>query len=158
MEFVHALDLSLSNTGYSIFDVEGKLIKTGSIYTDIKKKHGQRLEIIHDALTFLRNKYPTKMLILERGFCKFNKATLALGEVKGVCLLVYADCDVEEYSPSSIKKIITGNGKGSKEEVASIIQKKYPFIEFENYDATDSAAAGLCHFIKNKIENKMEIS
>ena len=151
MEYYHALDLSLSNCGYAIFGAIGNLLRVGSIHTDPKKSHGQRLEIIHDALTLLRNKYPTKSLILESGFCRFNKATLALGEVKGVTILVYADCEITEYAPKSIKKIVTGSGKSSKEEVAAKVGRRYPGIEFENWDMSDAVSVGVAYFLKHNI-------
>jgi Holliday junction resolvasome RuvABC endonuclease subunit len=51
----------------------------------------------------------------------------------------------------TIKKIVGGKGNMTKDEIKDIIMNKYPKVNFENLDESDSFSVGLCYFIKNGI-------
>ena len=150
-EYLFGIDPSLSNTGISIFDLLANPIEILSIYTNNKKSRGCRLLEIYNKLNDLKNKYDPKIIVCENSFFRFNKASEAVWEVRGIIELIFNDCEIIFYAPTSIKKAITGNGKSSKEELQSFILNKYNGIEFSNQDESDSYAIGLSWFYKNGV-------
>ena len=150
MKYIYALDLSLSNTGVCIFDLEGNPIDVFSISTSPKFGHPERLKIIADILLEKRKIYPTNTIVLESGFFRFNKSTQAIYKVIGLVSYLFYNCNQTYYPPSSVKKIISGNGEMSKEGIRKIVSKKFPELNFENDDQSDACAIGVCFFMERK--------
>lgn len=62
------------------------------------------------------------VFVREKGFSRFPHETQALFKVVGVADLVAwqkKGCDYHEMAPTAIKKLLTGNGKTNKQEVAA---------------------------------------
>lgn len=55
-----------------------------------------------------------------------------------------------ELAPSMIKKLLTGNGKASKEEVASTLEQYVGRHEYAVSDESDAVAAGVAWLIHTK--------
>ena len=99
-------------------------------------------------------------IVREKGFSRFPAITQALFRVVGVSdLVIYKNgCDqlpFAEISPTSVKKLVTGNGKASKEEVEEAVrtfliepQKDY---FFETDDVSDAVAVGIAYGLQKKI-------
>lgn len=151
MDYIWALDISLSNTGVCIFDLNGVPVKLFSISTDAKFEHKERLKTIADVLLENRKIYPTKTVVLESGFFRFIKSTQAIYKVIGLVTYLFNDCEQILYPPSSVKKVVSGNGETNKEGIREIVSKKFPELFFDNNDESDAAGIGMCYFIeKNK--------
>ena len=150
MNYILAIDPSLSNTGLCLFDTIGNPIKTMSIPTTSKQSHGERLKIIADVLLGLRQQYPITLIVLESGFSRHAVSTQVLYRVRGVIDYLFYDIPEICYAPSSIKKIICGNGRADKIEVQEKIKKMFPKMEFENNDMSDACAIGSCYFLEKE--------
>jgi len=151
MNYILAIDPSLSNTGICLFDTIGNPIKTMSIPTTSKQSHGERLKIIADVLLGLRQQYPITLIVLESGFSRHAVSTQVLYRVRGVIDYLFYDIPEICYAPSSIKKIICGNGRADKIEVQEKIMKLYPDLKFDNMDQSDSVGIGLSYFVPQGI-------
>jgi len=148
-KIILALDLSLSNTGVAIFDMQRELIEVQSIPTNSRNaNHGERLKIIADRLIEIKNKYNVCEVAFEAGFSRHYKSTRILSKVAGVAEYVFYDKKQYFYPPSTVKKAVTGSGRASKEELKEVVEKKYPNIALKNLDISDAISVGLCHFIK----------
>lgn len=150
-------------SGIAIFDEQGNPIHIESIQTNSKDTHGQRLKVIANRLAQLKEKYPTDIICIERGFTRFNMSTQVIYRVHGVVNFLYADCEQIYYPPKTIKEMIF-KGDATKEQIRNEIKKRYPNIEFskievknkktkevivkENEDESDAFAVGLTYFIK----------
>ena len=146
-----SLDLSLSNSGGCVFTTEGKPLHLFSIFTSSKLEHKDRLRTIGDRLLEVKNKYDIDTVVLESGFSRFSISTQALFKVQGVVSYLFSDCSQKNYAPSSIKKVVTGNGRADKKEVEIYVKKIWPNIQIANDDESDALAVGLCYFIKTGI-------
>jgi len=151
MNYIYAFDLSLSSSGVCIFDEKGNPIKIMSIPTTSKMEHKDRLKIIADNWLELRGQYSTNLIILESGFSRHAASTQAIFKVVGLTQYLFNDCRQVVYAPSSVKKIVTGNGRSDKSVVQGKILEMFPYIRFENQDQSDSVAIGLCYFIEQGI-------
>ncbi len=150
MTYIWALDISLSNTGVCIFDGNENVIKLFSIPTNTSKILGERLKIIADTILFYKEKYSTKLIILENAFSRYNISTQMIYRTHGLINYIFWDCEQIYYPPSSIKKIVCGNGRADKKIVQKQVLKKYPDLQFKSNDESDACAIGICYFIQEK--------
>jgi crossover junction endodeoxyribonuclease RuvC len=146
--YIWGLDLSLSNSGIAIFDEQGIPVCVFSIKTNSKEEHKFRLKQIGKTLLKYKKKYPPKEMIIENAFTRFNKATQALYRVRGLVEYLFWDISMTFLAPTTIKKIITGSGKGEKTDIENSIRKLYPEIQFKNNDESDALAAGTTYFMR----------
>ena len=87
-----------------------------------KKRHGQILAEIYAMITELA--VDVAVFVREKGFSRFPHETQALFKVVGVAdLAVWTTCRTEfvEIAPTTVKKMLIGSGKASKEEVAAAL-------------------------------------
>lgn len=81
-------------------------------------------EIAHEISTYLKER-TGMVLVRERGFYKTPNETIALAKVAGIADLYaysYGQASFDEIAPSSIKKIVAGNAKASKDQVAKRVE------------------------------------
>lgn len=153
MQYIWALDLSLSRTGITIFEVDDDMkfvsdMWVDSVETKPKDSDGQRLKILADYLLGLKKEYNPKVLVIERGFYRFNKSTQKVYAVHGVVAYLFYDVETVYYPPATVKKAVTGNGNAKKDYLREYIIEHYNTqgtIMFANNDESDSFAVGLCY-------------
>jgi Holliday junction resolvasome RuvABC endonuclease subunit len=140
----------MDNTGVTIFDSEYKPIHISSIQTNKKHTHGKRLYIIAQELLSLKDKYPPSVVVIERGFSRFNTSTQVIYRVHGLINYLFHDVEQIYYPPKKIKEAII-KGDASKKVVRQVIENHYPEVVFENEDQSDSFAIGITYLIENKL-------
>lgn len=152
--FIYGLDLSLASTGIVIFDsVSKEFVYIGHINTDKVKKqkatyhNALKLKYIYEELTKLKELYPPKEVIIERGFSRFNTATQVIYRVHGVANFCFHEVNQTYYPPKTVKEAII-KGDASKEVVQKCINARYNDIPFSNEDESDAFAILLTHLIK----------
>lgn len=145
---IYGFDLSLSNTGVAIMDNDGNLKEVFSIKTNDKLDHPLRLKKIADVLLEYRNKYPPCVAVFEQGFFRHNKSTQAIFKVVGLVQYLFSDCKQYFYAPLTVKKLTTGRGNATKEEVLEKIVELYD-IGVDNYDQSDALGV-LTAYLKEK--------
>lgn len=160
-----AMDLSMNCPSFAVLETVGdriKILEVVHVYNKSNKKsHGQKLNEIADALTkmILDHKLTEAEVhvVREKGFSKFAMTTQTLFRVVGVSdLMIYALLrrgDIEEITPTSVKKLVTGDGKASKEDVEDGVRKylvdEQKDFKFATDDESDAVAVGISYIIKN---------
>lgn len=153
-KYLYGLDLSMDNTGISIFDIDTyEPIFITSVKTNNKNKHGERLHTQREYMKRLMEKYPPYEIAIEQGFSRFNKSTQTIYKVHGITNELFHEYKQFYYTPNQVKKIIGKHGQAKKEVVQANILKKYPNLKFSNNDESDATAIALTHLIK---KHKME--
>ena len=148
MNYLYALDISMKQTGIAIFDIDSlQPAYVGSIKTKDKDTYGKRLQHIAKELKNIVNNYPPSVVVMERGFTKFNKSTQAIYRVVGVIEFLFANYEQISYTPMTVKASIL-KGNASKKEVQNKIKENFD-IDFKNEDESDAFSVGLCYMIKN---------
>lgn len=150
-EYILALDLSLSNSGASVLNYDGLPEYICSIPTSSKMERGKRLKFIGDELEKIIEKYVITEVAIEQGFSRYNKSTQAIYQTQGVALYVLNEYPVFFYASSSVKKKISNKGNASKKSVQEAVLKRYPDLEFEDFDQSDSVAVGIVHLIEKGV-------
>ena len=149
IRYLYGLDLSMTNTGIAIFDIDTyQPVLITSVSTNDKDEYGNRLYTQREYMKKLIKEYPPNEIAIEKGFTKFNTATQVVYRVHGVTQEVFHEYSQWYYAPTTIKKVITGNGKSNKDVVQASILKKYPNLDFANNDESDATGIALTHLIK----------
>ena len=109
-----------------------------------KKRHGQILAEIYDLITELA--VDVAVFVREKGFSRFPHETQALFKVVGVAdLAAWTTCQTEfvEIAPTTVKKLLAGSGKATKEEVATALETYVGNHKYEVDDESDALAVGI---------------
>jgi crossover junction endodeoxyribonuclease RuvC len=149
MRTVLAADLSLSCPALAVLEFDGEGVKVKELYhvkTNTKKTINYRLFEIYNLVDEIYKKHEITDVVMEKGFQRHAIATQQLQRVVGVFLLIsfyYGFDKVEEVAPTSVKKLVTGDGKASKEELASALVNYVGEIEYKTNDESDSVGVGI---------------
>ena len=75
------------------------------------------------------------------------RATLKLGQARGVVMLAPALCNipVSEYAPNTVKKSVVGAGHAEKAQVKHMVKMLLPKATLKSADSTDALAIAICH-------------
>jgi Holliday junction resolvasome RuvABC endonuclease subunit len=149
--YLWAIDVSLASTGVAIFTKEGKPIHIFSIPTTNKVSTQERLWVIGSVLLETRRQYPTDLIVCEKGFSRFSTSTQMLYRAFGVVSYLFHDIDQVYVPPSTIKKLICGNGRADKKDVEKVVLRQWPDLTFKCDDESDACGVGLYHFVVKDI-------
>lgn len=161
-----AMDLSLSSPGFAVlalFEGNPIVLEVSHVKTSAKQSHGYRLYEIANEISRLIVAYQPEHYVREKGFSRFAAATQALFKVVGMSdyiTYVYGDdAKVDEISPTSVKKAVTGSGKASKQDVQDavirILQIDNP-DHFANDDESDACAVGIAYYKSKRLISEKE--
>ena len=134
------IDPGLGTTGYGVIEdgnfasqnclpeTRGnfKIIEAGIIKTEINTPIQSRLKKIFDAISEIINEHKPSVLVLEKIYSHYKHPTTAIlmGHARAAACLASGMHGVNliNYPSTKIKKIITGNGHASKQQVQRMVQ------------------------------------
>jgi len=155
-KIILGIDPGTTIMGYGLVSVKGKkieLLSMGVLHLHKLDGHALKLKKIFERTLSLIDEYKPDDLAIESPFFGKNiQSMLKLGRAQGVAMAagLYRTVPIFEYSPKKIKQSITGNGNGSKEQVAAMLKTLLDIREMPDYlDATDGLAAAVCHHFQN---------
>lgn len=142
-------------TGWAVLSVKDGIVKyvdSGIIKVNTKKPHSKRLTQQREEFERIVKEYPITYVARELEFARFINAMRVLFKAYGVFEEFFSNRDIVEYAVSSIKKVVTGNGKASKEEVEKAIRKELNIKKkSKSDDESDAIAVALMLITKNKL-------
>ena len=154
--FLYGLDISLKNTGVTIYDFDTKefvfigSFSTEKIYATKENKglhlNAVKLKKISDWMEGIIEKYPPTIVSIERMFSRFPLETQAIAKATGVIQHLLWDKPQYLYPPKTVKLAMV-HGSATKEDVANAVKTKYNDITFANEDESDSFAVALTFLI-----------
>jgi crossover junction endodeoxyribonuclease RuvC len=145
------IDPGLRRTGWGIVEIAGNrlgFLGCGSVTTNERDALASRLLAIHDGLMRILDEFRPDEAAVEVTFVnKDAKATLKLGQARGIAMMVPAKAGVPvaEYAPNLIKKSIVGTGHGDKVQVRMMIGVLLPKADPSSDDAADALAIAVTH-------------
>lgn len=120
MGLVLGIDPSVACSGYALVYEDLTIKDLGTITTNSKDPEPKRLDKIYQEVKAMCETYKPDVAIMEDQFVGKNPQTgLYLARARGVAMLAcyHAGVSVVLYSPSEIKKAMTGKGNAKKELV-----------------------------------------
>ena len=145
------VDPGLARTGYAVVDRGNphRVLAMGLISTPVKWPIAERLQELSNDLSDVIRRYEPVAMSLEKVYIKGNRsAASAVERATGVVMLTAAEAGmpVWEYTPSTIKKIVTGDGAATKEALQRTLRKTLHLAEEGlPHDAFDAVAVAICH-------------
>ena len=157
---IFGIDPGTATTGYSVIKMEDDkpiLLEASAFLTPSDAELQDRLLILHGLLNKKIDEYNPERIVIERIFFNTNaKTAIAVGQARGVLLLIAAqrNLKVYEYTALQAKLVVTGYGRSKKKEIQEAV-KKYFNLEkiIKPDDASDAVAITLCHIHKELIKN-----
>lgn|GEM_PF-53123 len=150
---VMGIDPGLTRCGLSVIQAgRGRAvvpIAVGVVRTPPDAELARRLLELSDAVNDWMDQYQPDVVAIERIFERGNVSTV-MNTAHGVGVLMLAAAqrgiDVHMYTPSEVKKAISGNGRADKKQMTAMITRILGLTEAPKpADAADALALAVCH-------------
>ncbi len=116
------------------------------------------LQLFHELSAVVREFAPREMAIEELFFAKNVTTIIAVGQARGIALLVGAEAGlpVSEYKPMHIKQAVHGYGLAEKKQVGEMVKilLGLPAVPKPD-DAADAAAVAICHLHTSHVAQRL---
>lgn len=140
-----ALDLSTSDTGFSIFDSKThELLKYGDI-KGVGEDYYEKIEKMYYRIEEIVEAEKIEYIVFEDSFVGFKnlQSVIKLNRLAGLVLSICFKKKIpfKSIPPKVIKKFVTENGSASKDLVQEVVNKKFN-LEIKNDNISDAIAIG----------------
>lgn len=160
---VMGIDPGLSRCGYGVVRQKGrdtKAVAAGIIRTDKDDPVPQRLHELQSELVELLSEYQPEAVAIEQVLFQVNVGTaMGVGQASGVAMAAAAGAGAEvfEYSPTQIKKAVTGWGAADKDQMGQMVQTLLGLPQpLKPVDAADAIAVALCHLAHRPAASRIQ--
>ena len=148
------IDPGLCRTGYALLQrgAQGPILREGGVIrSNPKLSLGERVLEIAEGLREVMREYGPQVMAIEQVFStvQFPKTAILMAHARGAILLTAAEfkISVVDYTPRQIKRMLTGSGKASKEQVQHAVKNELGLEQIlEPNDVADAFAVALCHY------------
>lgn len=153
------IDPGLHRTGYAVLERGGaqpRLLEGGVVRSTVKLSLAERIHEISIGLREVLDEFQPDSMAIEQVFStgKFPKTALLMAHARGAILLAAAErsMPVVHYTPTQIKKLLTGSGRASKEQMQHAIKNELRLDAIpEPNDVADASAVALCHYYSGRV-------
>lgn len=148
------IDPGLQRTGYALVE-RGRarpILREGGVIRSTKEKTlAERITEIGSGIREILEQYEPQAVVIEKVFTtpQFPKTALILAHARGAILFTIAErgIPVVHYTPTQIKRLLTGNGRASKEQMQHAVRTELGLEKIlEPHDVADAFAIALCHY------------
>ncbi|RMG40849.1 MAG: crossover junction endodeoxyribonuclease RuvC [Planctomycetota bacterium] len=153
------VDPGLNRTGYAVLRRTPRgpaLCEAGIISTRRGSSLAERVHEIVVGLRQLFEDYRPDVLAVEQVFSLVRnpKSALLMAHARGGILLTAVDYGVPvvHYTPTQVKRLLTGSGRASKEQIQRAVQNELNLPQLpEPHDVADAFAVALCHYYSRRV-------
>jgi crossover junction endodeoxyribonuclease RuvC len=153
------MDLSLKCPAFCVAEVVAGKLKIhhlSHIVTDKNKTHPYRLFQIYKHMEKILEEHPDiEVMVREKAFAHYTRETQAIFKVIGVSDVFakkHGFDTVVEIAPTTVKKLVTGNGRSTKADVATALSTNFDInIDFKTDDESDAVAVAIAYFKQEKV-------
>lgn len=148
------IDPGLHRTGYAVLQrgpSQPRLLEGGVLSSTVKNSLAERVLEISSGLREVLEEFQPESMAIEQIFStgKYPKPALLMAHVRGAILLAAAEREMRivHYTPTQIKRLLTGSGRASKEQMQHAIKNELQLdVVPEPNDVADASAVALCHY------------
>jgi crossover junction endodeoxyribonuclease RuvC len=137
---------------------EMQIVLAETIKTHSKRPISERLKQLYQSLSEIFQIYRPDEVALESVlFSKDFRSAIKIGEARAIAMLVSSQFSVPicEYSPTSVKKAVCGNGQAKKHQVQFMIRSLFKLRQTPEVDTSDGLALAVCHLRNLKFKRKI---
>ncbi|MEK6262045.1 MAG: crossover junction endodeoxyribonuclease RuvC [Planctomycetota bacterium] len=161
---VLGVDPGLNRTGYAILErsVRGPVLREGGVIRSTQSLSlAERVLEIGRGVREVIAEFQPDVLAIEQVFstAQFPKTAILMAHARGAILFAAAEAGVPvvDYAPREVKRLLTGSGKASKEQVQHAIRHELGLDKIlEPNDVADAFAVALCHYHSCRVVNLTE--
>lgn len=161
--FVLGIDPGLSITGYGVVETSGsrlRAVAAGAIRTDPSGPIAARLVELADDLAAVISEFDPDEAAIEEVFVNRNLQTATgVGRAAGALILTVARAGlaIAEYTPSAVKRAVTGAGDAGKPQVQAMVARRLGLDAAPApADAADALAVAICHAQNTRLASAVE--
>jgi len=160
---VLAVDPGLTRCGVAVVEGEpgnqANLLHVDVLTTATDETHANRLLFIATGVESLIAQFKPEVVAIETVFSQHNLRTvIGTAQAAGVVMLAAARSGIEvaTHTPTEVKAAVTGSGRASKDQVATMVTKIFRLrVTPRPVDATDACALALCHVWRGGMQAKL---
>jgi len=147
---VVGFDPGLETTGYGVIECRGqavRLVEAGAVRSRGTSLEA-RLATIHRGVAEVLEVLRPAAMAIEQVFshARFPRTAILMGHARGVICLAAAQAGlaVHDYPPARVKRLLTGSGQATKDQMQAAIQREFGLATRpEPADAADALAVAL---------------
>lgn len=159
------IDPGLNITGYGVLERDPKkpkspkVIEAGVVRGTAKTSLTDRLLEIHNGVVEIIEAFKPNVMALEQLYSHVAhpRTSILMGHARGVICLAAAQAGIPiiHYPATQIKRILTGNGRASKNQMQLAIQRELRLDALpEPPDVADALAVAVCHYYLGRGEQE----
>jgi crossover junction endodeoxyribonuclease RuvC len=148
------VDPGLCRTGYAVLQrgIKGPILREGGVIRSTPKLSlAERVLEIGQGLLEVLKEFQPQVMAIEQVFSsgEFPKTAILMAHARGAILFAAAQSGVSvvDYAPRQIKRMLTGSGKASKEQIQHAVKNELGLTDvLKPNDVADAFAVALCHY------------
>jgi crossover junction endodeoxyribonuclease RuvC len=152
MRTILGIDPGLNTTGYGVIDVStGKvrLLEAGIVRSRAKEL-ALKVQEIYVGVREIMEMFSPDVMAMEELYTHYDRPTTAIlmGHARGCICLAAAQSDIPvvSYAATKVKKLLTGSGRATKDQVQRAIKLELGLDQYPDPpDVADAIALALCH-------------
>ena len=145
------IDPGTNITGFGLIGLENNkftYVHHAIVKTGLKNKYTTKLAMINEATNNIIDEYSPSHVAIESVFFSVNAGTaIKLGQARGaaICACSRAGLEVFEYSPRTVKMVVTTSGASDKEQLQKKVKSILKIRRKLEIDASDALGVAICH-------------
>lgn len=154
---VLGLDPGLQTTGYGVLEAtdRGPRVVDAGVIRSAEGRDpsdmAQRVRALYDGLCEVLNEWQPATMAVEQLFAHYEhpRTAILMAHARGVFFLAggQRDIPVISYAPTKVKKLVTGSGRASKEQMQHAVARELGLPgPPEPHDVADALGIALCHY------------
>ena len=156
------IDPGLHVTGYGVVEVTPArpIMCEAGIVSAPKGKGNMALRLLslYNGIVEVIEQFRPSVMAVEQLYAHYKhpRTAILMGHARGALLLAAAQhgLEVVNYSPTQVKKTITGSGRAPKDQVQRTVQRELGLAKpLEPPDVADALAVALCHYYSRKLKS-----
>ena len=151
------LDPGLQVTGYAVIESSdsGPIVRDAGVLRSAEKRAATdmatRIRALYDGLTDVLEEWKPDAMAVEQLYAHYDhpRTAILMAHARGVFFLAGAQrgIAVMSYAATKVKKLVTGSGRASKEQMQLAVQRELGLKQLpEPHDVADALAVALCHY------------
>lgn len=157
------IDPGLGITGYGVIEIAPSqpiiLCEAGIIRTadDDATDMAAKVLSVYNGVAEVIAQFEPEAMAVEQLYAHYDhpRTAILMGHARGVIFLAAAQRNIPviSYASTQVKKLITGNGRASKDQMQRTIQHELGLPTLPDPpDVADALAVALCHHYQSKLQ------
>jgi crossover junction endodeoxyribonuclease RuvC len=151
------LDPGLQVTGYAVLEAAeaGPKVCEAGVIRSISGQNpadmAQRIRTLYDGLCEILDQWKPRAMAIEQLYAHYDhpRTAILMAHARGAFFLAGAQRNIPvlSYASTKVKKLVTGSGRASKEQMQHAIARELRLEKPpEPHDVADALAVALCHY------------